>query len=697
MNDRKTDKNKTDREELGVKDTEDRQIKTGETDNDMSEYKDSEDKEPEDRQIKAGETGNGESEYKASGDKEPEGRQVKGRETAGNEVYFKEPKNKESEDKQEKAGETDNGKSDYKGSEDKQVKAEEGDSDEADHKKPEHKKSKLKKIKREKTKGRELIDGGNQAANESCRGNIQDVQAGVEKTQESKKESLGEEKEEIEKPAGKKKKYLIPLGILLVLAAAAGCIYAVIAFSYTEKFLPGTWINGIDCTELTEAQVAGLLQDQLQIYHLEVTGRDHTSGAPGTLLGQVTAEDIHLTYAGDSEETISYLLAQQNVFTWLYRKLSPNTYSHQLAQGVSYDEESLKNIVKEWDACQAGSMIPPQDAYISEYSEKRNGYEIIPEVEGTKFDVGNLLELMNAAILSRETSLDLEAENCYEEPSARQEDAELNEAVETANKWLGAVINYDWNGAEIAVDSELLRDWITMKKTGPELDESAVEEFVKEQAEANDTYGKRRSFLTTLGVELSLPSGYYGWLTDQEAETKELIRLICEGRKVSREPVYASTARQKGMSDIGNSYVEADLTHQHLYLYEGGSIVFETDFVSGSMSSTPDCVTPEGVFGISYKTTNAVLRGANYETPVNYWMPFYGNYGMHDATWRSEFGGGIFIENGSHGCLNLPLDAAAAIYGHMSTGFPVICYYYQVDPLANQYEEENWDDNDDGE
>ena len=111
------------------------------------------------------------------------------------------------------------------------------------------------------------------------------------------------------------------------------------------------------------------------------------------------------------------------------------------------------------------------------------------------------------------------------------------------------------------------------------------------------------------------------------------------------------------------------------------------------MSSTPDCVTPAGVFGISYKTTNAVLRGATYETPVNYWMPFYGNFGMHDATWRSEFGGDIYIANGSHGCVNLPLDAAATIYQHISAGFPVICYYYQVDPLAvSQPEEEEWEE-----
>jgi len=173
-----------------------------------------------------------------------------------------------------------------------------------------------------------------------------------------------------------------------------------------------------------------------------------------------------------------------------------------------------------------------------------------------------------------------------------------------------------------------------------------------------------------------LPTGGFGWKTDRAAVTEELLKMLEEGAVTKAEPVYSNTAPWHGMNDIGNSYVEADLSNQHLYLYSKGELVFETDFVSGAMNSTPDCITPAGVFDITYKTTNAVLRGSDYETPVSYWMPFYGNYGMHDATWRWEFGGDIFMTNGSHGCLNLPLDSAATIYNYMHEGFPVICYYY---------------------
>ena len=102
--------------------------------------------------------------------------------------------------------------------------------------------------------------------------------------------------------------------------------------------------------------------------------------------------------------------------------------------------------------------------------------------------------------------------------------------------------------------------------------------------------------------------------------------------------------------------------------------MMESDFVSGNSAKGYD--TPAGVYSITYKQRDATLKGENYETPVSYWMPFNKNIGMHDATWRGSFGGTIYLTSGSHGCVNLPLNMAAAIYEYVSTGFPVVCYYY---------------------
>lgn len=457
--------------------------------------------------------------------------------------------------------------------------------------------------------------------------------------------------------------------VLGVLIAVLLIIYGSIAIYYKSHFFPNTTINGFDCSNLTVSEVANMVDNQIYEYKLEVIGRLNEKGETG-ILGEIQATDIDLRFVG-TQSAIEALLQQQNYLFWI-EILANKHYGNSLQQGVSLNEEMLKAHVEEWDAIQ--HMIEPKDAYISEYLEEKGGYEVLPDTIGTQLDVQEAISHIQNAILMHETGVNLEELGCYTVASITADDKVLNENVDTINTWLSTEITYDWNGSEIVVDRELIREWSSFDGKKPKLDEEAVAEFVAEKAKERDTYGKNRTFVTSLGNEVTLPSGAYGWKTDREGETKELIQLIYQGSTIEKEPLYTSKGRQKGMNDIGSSYVEADLTNQHLYLYYQGNLVLETDFVSGIMSD-PGCVTPYGVFGLTYKTTNAVLRGADYETPVSYWMPFHGNFGMHDATWRTEFGGDIYLTNGSHGCLNLPLAKAEAIYGYLSTGFPIICYY----------------------
>uniref|UniRef100_UPI003260E847 L,D-transpeptidase n=1 Tax=Clostridium sp. NkU-1 TaxID=1095009 RepID=UPI003260E847 len=110
-----------------------------------------------------------------------------------------------------------------------------------------------------------------------------------------------------------------------------------------------------------------------------------------------------------------------------------------------------------------------------------------------------------------------------------------------------------------------------------------------------------------------------------------------------------------------------------------GSLVWDSPCVTGNVSKK--YTTPEGIFNLYYKETDRVLRGERkadgtyeYESHVNYWMPFNGGIGLHDANWRARFGGDIYQTKGSHGCINLPPDKAKALYGLVYSGIPVICH-----------------------
>lgn len=478
----------------------------------------------------------------------------------------------------------------------------------------------------------------------------------------------------------KKKRYIVPivLFIFLIVLTLAVFGYYRAAVYYQTHFFPNTSINGVDCSNMEAEPVIKLLDVRIQDYVLEVKGRDYRTGDAGAVLGTIAAGDIGLNF-GDTKAAVEYYLEQQDELKWIGAYLN-GSYPYFLEQGLYFDEKLLRDTVQGWDAFRKENMVRAENAYISGYSEESGTYEIIPETSGTELDMEKSVQMIVEAVNHQAAEVDLEEGACYVEASVRQDDKKLTEAVDTANKWLGTRVVYDWNGTKVELDYNTLHDWISMESGKPVLDEEQVTAFVKEQASLYDTYGRKKSFTTALGEEITLTRVKYGWKTDTAGEAKELVELIYQGSVTEKEPAYSITAMQKGTNDIGDSYVEADLTNQHLYLYQDGEIVLESDFVSGTMSSDYGCVTPEGIFGLSYKTRDAVLKGATYRTPVSYWMPFYGNYGMHDAKWRGSFGGQIFMTNGSHGCINLPPSKAAEIYEYVSEGFPVVCYYYNGAP-----------------
>ena len=118
--------------------------------------------------------------------------------------------------------------------------------------------------------------------------------------------------------------------------------------------------------------------------------------------------------------------------------------------------------------------------------------------------------------------------------------------------------------------------------------------------------------------------------------------------------------------------MEINLTSQHLFVYKNGSLVVDSDFVSGNLSKGHG--SPTGAFIVTYTTTDAVLRGEDYATPVKYWMPFNGGVGFHDASWQPTFGGSRYLTNGSHGCVNMPPEVAAKLFDLISAGTPVVVH-----------------------
>lgn len=457
---------------------------------------------------------------------------------------------------------------------------------------------------------------------------------------------------------------LIIFSVLVLLLVLA---YFGVAYYFKNRFLPNTVINGEMYGERFPNEVEEEIQSKtLAEYQLNIQARD------GSVLQTLSAEDVDLTvYAG---EQLAEIKQEQNALLWISSVIQKQSQCYETVFKTEFNEEKVRQTLEETGIFSEENVKAPENAYIGDYLAPFGQYELIEEKEGTILDKAVTLEGVITALRNGETVFDLAQAGCYVQPDIRSDNPLLLEMLAQMNKMVATKVRYDWNGSEKVLDGELIHEWISLADGEVLLDEEMVRAYVNEQAKETDTYGKKRNFVTTQGVELKLPSGAYGWRTDRKAETEELVQLIKEGAVTDREPQYTNKGYVKGKNDIGDSYVELDMTNQHLYLYIDGKLILETDFVSGNVERGN--MTPPGVFGITYKTTDATLRGATYESHVDYWMPFNGNIGMHDASWRRKFGGEIFLTNGSHGCINLPPKKAAEIYKYMEKGFPVVGYYY---------------------
>lgn len=460
---------------------------------------------------------------------------------------------------------------------------------------------------------------------------------------------------------------------LCLVLITVGIIYGYGVSRYKSRFLKGTFINGIDCSDMEPDDVCSILDSQIQGYVLEVTGRDPMHPENVAVLGTITPSDVSL-HRKDTAELVKGIFSKQDPYRWFEMLWNEGSEYH-FDQEITFEPEQLTTVMTSWEACGGSSIVDPQDAYVSGYLPEENAYRVIPDTRGSRLDSKVAAPAIEQALYDLEERVDIEATGCYATAKVRADDRELNALVDQVNSWLGATIRYDWYGTELTVGREEMSQWVSLVDGEPVLDEDAVREFVRAAKKEYDPKGHTYVFHTSLGADVTLKCKS-GWVTDADQEGEELIRLIKEGAVTDRQPVSSTENFVFFDGTVGDSYAEIDLTNQHMYFYYEGELVLESDFVSGDVASGH--ATPEGIYAVTFKQRDRILRGPDYASFVHYWMPFYGGYGMHDAMWRRVFGGSIFMDNGSHGCVNLPLKNAEKIYDYVQVGFPVVCYYYPV-------------------
>lgn len=474
-------------------------------------------------------------------------------------------------------------------------------------------------------------------------------------------------------PKKKKHKALRVTGMIAAMVlVAAGCAYAGVSYYYTNHFFEGTTINGINSSNKTAYEVEQEIASKMADYSIEIKARDQEAQT-------ITGSDIDYRYISSGE--ILNLLKEQKPYEWVKGFFEKTTYTAK--EETAFDKTKLENEVKSLNCAQKENQVAPENAYVSFNNSE---FTIVPETAGSELKVKEAYQMISEAISSDDAEVDLGSNpDAYVTADITSDSADLQATVDAYNNFAKASITYTFGDETVTLDGNTIKDWLQFDEKGQLIwDDNSfqqhVAEYVAQLAATYDTVGTEREFQATSGRTVYVSSSIYGWKIDQAAEAAQLSQEIQSGTQTTREPIYAQTANAYGVNDLGNTYIEVDLSEQHMYYYQDGADIFESDFVSGNMSYA-DRQTHAGIFTLYYKKSPDVLRGGQkgtanyYEQPVQYWMPFDGGIGFHDANWRDDFGGDIYLTSGSHGCINLPPENAAVLYDLIQYDVPIVCFY----------------------
>uniref|UniRef100_UPI0040570EBC peptidoglycan binding domain-containing protein n=1 Tax=Agathobacter sp. TaxID=2021311 RepID=UPI0040570EBC len=455
-----------------------------------------------------------------------------------------------------------------------------------------------------------------------------------------------------------KKKILITSGII---AGILLTLYIGLSVYFMSHFFFKVTINGIDVSGCSVAEAQEKMQTNLSTYALSIVERDGTTEA-------IPASEIDLVIEWDGQT--EKLIENQNGFAWIVKLFQPDSFSNEVE--MKYDEAKLSEKINALSCMKEEKQIEPVNAAISEYNAE-SGFSLVPSVPGTAINKEMLDAGIRESIMELKPELVLADALCYNLPAIADDHAPLLAAIDTLNKCVSTVLTYQVGSSTQVLDASTFVNWLTVSDDFTvSINDELLTEYVKSLESTYNTAYKPKKLKTSYGAEVTITKGSYGWKINRDAEKTAIKENIFAGEAITRDLNYSMTANSHDGNDYGNSYVEINLTAQHLFLYVNGKLIVESDFVSGNSSKGWD--SPTGAYPLTYKDKDAVLRGENYETPVTYWMPFAGNVGMHDATWRSSFGASIYKRDGSHGCINLPKSAAKTIFENIDAGFPVLCY-----------------------
>ncbi len=435
-------------------------------------------------------------------------------------------------------------------------------------------------------------------------------------------------------------------------------IYLLVSLYFVNHFFFNTVINGVNLSLKAEDDAENSIRSYINGYKLQLIERNGETE-------EITGQSIGMRY--NEENSISKIYRKKNPIRWVGSLFKAQVYY--VNDLYAYDANALRNRINGLN-CLTREITAPRNV---DFKYSNGSYEVVEEVYGNKILKDKFYEAIEMSIANGKLKLDLNEELCYENPKYTVSSRKTEETRNLLNTYVASAITYKFGSEAETLDGDKINEWLGVDENlDVVINKTAVMKYVKELSRRYDTVGVARNFKTSLGKTVEVKDGLYGWKINRNAEMEALLENISHGEAIEKEPVYAQKALFRGEDEIGGTYVEINITRQYLWFYKDGKRITQGPIVTGNPNRGYSTVT--GTFMLNYKIKGVTLKGPGYEAEVKYWMPFFGNTGIHDASWRHSFGGEIYKRNGTHGCINAPVSLAKAIYENIEEGIPIICY-----------------------
>ena len=447
-----------------------------------------------------------------------------------------------------------------------------------------------------------------------------------------------------------------------VLGAGTYAVYDHYYKYYSTHFYDGTTINGKDVSRRTVDVIKNSIRSDISKYSLTVGLKD---GGVEVL----SSDDVGWAYVDDGK--VDEFMANQDAEHWYKHFRDGHEYA--LSAGTTYDRDKATESIRAMHCFEDEYVTKPVDAALV---QNANGnYEVTAEIEGNLLNEEKAEKLILEALDSSESEVSLVKPDCYIHPKVFRDNENLCRRRDQWNRLLGIHISYEFGDNYEDIDRNVLLPYITDDGENVTLATDWVSDLVYEWGDRYDTFGRGRYFTTYSGDEVYLPDGDYGWCINKDETIAKLKSELENADSGVKSCVFLYSAMGWDNNDITGTYVEVSIDDQRLWCYKDYELIAATDVVTGMPRG--DRETERGIWAIDAKKSPATLGTYDvqgYSSPVNWWCPFNGGQGLHDAPWRGAFGDSIYLSNGSHGCVNIPVDEMEAIYDAVSIGTAVIVY-----------------------